>query len=254
MLYVYPLLLSLFTLTLTHALPTSPQPSAAASRPYSNHTFLAAHNSPFIGPLPQHNQNLNITEQLSLGIRFLQGQTHRSPTNESQLQLCHTSCALEDGGPLVQFLETVRGWLQENPGEVVSILLTNGDRVGVEMFGEAFRESGIEEMVFVPETGDSGAAVLPIEKWPSVEEMVGMGKRVVVFLGMYPQYPILSHVMSCPNADYNQTTAPTHPQPPTSSTNSPTSSKPPSAKQTPPSQTAASTDPPAPPRTAACTS
>ena len=183
--YLYPLLLlSLFTLTLTHALPNSPSPRSPSSRPYSNHTFLAAHDSPFIGPLPQHNQNLNITEQLSFGIRFLQGQAHRSPTNESQLQLCHTSCALEDGGPLVQFLETIGGWLLENPEEVVSLLLTNGDRVGVEMFGEAFRESGIEEMVFVPET-NGDAPVLPVERWPSVEELVGMGKRVVVFLGKF---------------------------------------------------------------------
>lgn len=191
--YLYPLLLSLFSLTLVHTLPTS------QSRPYSNHTFLAAHNSPFIGPLPQQNQNLNITQQLSFGIRFLQGQTHRSPTNDTQLQLCHTSCALEDGGPLVQFLETVRGWLLENPGEVVSILLTNGDRVGVEMFGEAFRESGIEEMVFVPETngGDGGDSVLPVERWPSVEELVGMGKRVVVFLGMHISLNIPCHTMRC---------------------------------------------------------
>ena len=187
-LHLYPLLLSLvtITITLTHALPTSPSPSQ--SRPYSNHTFLAAHNSPFIGPLPQQNQNLNITQQLSFGIRFLQGQTHRSPTNDTQLQLCHTSCALEDGGPLVQFLQTVRGWLRENPGEVVTILLTNGDRVGVEMFGEAFRESGIEEMVFVPET--NGDPVLPVESWPSMEELVGMGKRVVVFLGMLSLTPM----------------------------------------------------------------
>ena len=186
--YLYPLLLSLFIIAISHALPAS----QSQSRPYSNHTFLGAHDSPFIGPLPQHNQNLNITEQLSFGIRFLQGQAHRSPTNESQLQLCHTSCALEDGGPLVQFLETVRGWLLENPEEVVSILLTNGDRVGVEMFGEAFRESGIEEMVFVPET--NGDPVLPVESWPSMEELVGMGKRVVVFLGMYPS---ISYLMPC---------------------------------------------------------
>ena len=182
--YLYPLLLSLFIIAISHALPAS----QSQSRPYSNHTFLAAHNSPFIGPLPQQNQNLNITQQLSFGIRFLQGQTHRSPTNESQLQLCHTSCALEDGGPLVQFLETVGGWLLENPEEVVSILLTNGDRVGVEMFGEAFRESGIEEMVFVPET--NGDPVLPVESWPSMEELVGMGKRVVVFLGMLSLTPM----------------------------------------------------------------
>lgn len=98
----------------------------------------------------------------------------------------------------MQFLETVRGWLLENPGEVVSILLTNGDRVGVEMFGETFRESGIEEMVFVPETNGDDDSVLPVDGWPSVEELVGMGKRVVVFLGMYPHYPILCHPGPCP--------------------------------------------------------
>lgn len=179
----HPILFSLsflYILTLTHALPQpQPQQPQAKNRPYSNQTFLASHDSPFVGSLPQHNQNLNITAQLNLGIRFLQAQTHRAPGNETRLQLCHTNCALENAGPLVNYLRTVGSWLEGHPGEVVTLLLTNGDRVDVGVFGEAFVESGLEGVVFVP--GHNG---LGIGEWPSVEEMVGMGKRVVVFLGI----------------------------------------------------------------------
>lgn len=180
----YPLLILFtiaLTLTLTHAL-LSPQP-CQQSRPYTNHTFLGAHDAPFVGALPQQNQNLNVTAQLDLGIRFLQAQTHRSIDDpDTRLQLCHTSCLLEDAGSLEDFLRLVKGWLlvegQGHEREVVTLLLTNGDNVDVGLFARAFKGSGVDEMVYVPETNG-------LQGWPSIEEIVDMGKRVVVFLGMY---------------------------------------------------------------------
>lgn len=175
--FTFPLI---FLLTLTPTLANALEPPLN-TLPYPNLTLLAAHDSPFIGPRITQNQNLNVTAQLDLGIRFLQGQTHRAPDDEDRLQLCHSSCLLEDGGSLADFLRLVKGWLEENPGEVVTLLLTNGDRVGVEMFGGVFGEVGLDGLAYVP--GD-GNGVLPLNQWPSVQEMVDMGKRLVVFLGI----------------------------------------------------------------------
>lgn len=91
----------------------------------------------------------------------------------------------------MDFLKIVGSWLEGNPGEVVTLLLTNGDRVGVEMFGGVFGEAGLDGLAFVP--GGSGGGVLPMNEWPSVQEMVDRGKRLVVFLGM-PSPPAL-HIM-----------------------------------------------------------
>lgn len=181
--FIYPIL---FSLILTNALDPALQ-----TLPYSNLTLMGSHDSPFIGPHLTQNQNLNVTAQLDLGVRFLQGQAHRAPDDKNRLQLCHTSCVLEDGGSLVDFLKIVGSWLEGNPGEVVTLLLTNGDRVGVEMFGGVFGEAGLDGLAFVP--GGSGGGVLPMNEWPSVQEMVDRGKRLVVFLGM-PSPPAL-HIM-----------------------------------------------------------
>ncbi|KAJ9385387.1 hypothetical protein DTO063F5_4352 [Paecilomyces variotii] len=149
------------------------------TRQYSNISQIGAHDSPFIGDLPSDNQNLNITQQLDFGIRFLQGQTHKNL--EGELDLCHTSCLLEDGGSLVSFLQTVKGWMdvESNANEVVTLLLTNGDNVPVEEFGAAFESAGVKEDVFVP---DSSPGVLGLGDWPTLSDLIENGTRVVVFL------------------------------------------------------------------------
>lgn len=166
---------------LTTATPTCNGQPAFCDRQYSNITYLGAHDSPFVGPLPQHNQNLAVTAQLDLGIRYLQGQTHTIPTDDA-IRLCHTSCVLEDAGTLDSFLGTVRGWLEAHPDEVLTLLLTNGDGVPVSKFDEAFAAAGVKKYAFVPE---SASGPLPMGEWPTLKEMIGKGKRLVVFLGRW---------------------------------------------------------------------
>lgn len=160
--------------------------AAGVTPSYRNTTFIGSHDSPFTGPLPTQNQNLNVTSQLDLGIRFLQGQTHLNPTNDKELRLCHSSCFLEDAGTLLDFLGLVNGWLdvEENKNEVVTLLLTNGDNVDVSLFAQAFEESGLDKVAFVPsaENEDDGEG----DDWPSIEKMARDGTRLVVFLGMSP--------------------------------------------------------------------
>ena len=174
-------------------LPTACNGSPAfCDRKYSNITLVGAHDSPFVGPLAQHNQNIDVVKQLNLGIRFLQGQVHLSPrrtwTEENKtatsrpepvLELCHTSCFLEDAGTLEKYLATVKKWMdtEENANEVVTMLFVNWDAVGMDVFDQAFERSGIKKYVF-----DPGPKVLTINEWPSLMEMIYVGQRLVVFL------------------------------------------------------------------------
>lgn len=155
--------------------------SEYCSRSYSNITFVGSHDSAFVGELPQQNQNIDITAQLNMGIRYLQAQTHHSLLDKNVLELCHTSCLLEDAGTLESYLGTVKKFLDANANEVVTILLTNGDSVDITEFGKTFASSGIDSYAFVPSSNP-----LPIGDWPTLGELISSGKRLVVFLGIFP--------------------------------------------------------------------
>lgn len=146
--------------------------------PYSNVTFVGAHDSPFSsvdGNLPSDNQDLSVADILKLGIRYLQGQTHKNVAGD--FDLCHTNCLLLDAGTVVNFLGTVKTFLDSNPNEVVSILLTNGDNLDVSVFGSAFQNASIVDYAYVPPSNP-----LPIGSWPTLGDLIDSGKRLVVFL------------------------------------------------------------------------
>ncbi|OJJ47851.1 hypothetical protein ASPZODRAFT_24739 [Penicilliopsis zonata CBS 506.65] len=157
------------------------------SRKYSNVTFVGSHDAPFVGPLPQQNQNIDIPAQLELGIRFLQGQTHRRPITGT-LSLCHTSCLLEDAGSLTGFLERVKRWLDGHPREVVTLLLTNGDSVNIDEFAASFTASGITRYTFIPEINENNQTTTSTTTpnnaadWPTLDELILTNQRLVVFL------------------------------------------------------------------------
>ena len=175
--------------------------SEYCTRSYSNITFIGSHDSAFVGPLPQQNQNIDIKAQLDMGVRYLQVQTHRSIIDEDVIELCHTSCLLEDAGPLKEYLETIKTWLDANPNEVVSLLLTNGDSVPITEFGDTFSSSGIANYAYVP-----SANPLPITNWPTLGDMISSGKRLVVFLGKSHLSQIHRSYLETNNSE---TTAPT---------------------------------------------
>ncbi|CAG8015325.1 unnamed protein product [Penicillium salamii] len=154
--------------------------SEYCTRSYSNITFVGSHDSPFVGPLPQQNQNIDIKAQLDMGIRYLQAQTHHSVLDKKTLELCHTSCFLEDAGTLKKFLTTIKKWLDAHPNEVVTLLLTNGDSLSISEFGDTFSSSGITKYAYVPPSSP-----LAISDWPTMGDLISTGKRIVVFLGMF---------------------------------------------------------------------
>lgn len=143
-------------------------------RKYSNITFIGSHDSAFVGTSVADNQDISVADQLGQGVRFLQGQTH---IQNNTLHLCHTLCLLEDAGPLTDYLTTVRTFLDANPNEVVTLLLTNQEGQLGSSFDAAFQSSGAKNYAFVP-TGN-----LTLDQWPTLGQMISSGQRLVVFMG-----------------------------------------------------------------------
>ena len=139
-------------------------------------TFIGAHDSPFVGGTFDlaTNQGKDVTAQLDAGIHFLQGQTHLN--SDSDLHFCHTYCWLEDAGPVQNYLASVKSWMDNNPDDVITLLLTNGGNVGIEMFAKAFEDSKLDKYAYTPPHH------LSMSDWPTVGEMISNDTRLVVFL------------------------------------------------------------------------
>lgn len=70
-------------------------------------------------------------------------------------------------------------WLQNNPFEVISILIGNGDLVDVENFVAPLESSGIAELAFIP---PATSTPLTYSQWPTLGDLIEMGKRVVLYM------------------------------------------------------------------------
>ncbi|MCJ1460664.1 hypothetical protein MMC28_011046 [Mycoblastus sanguinarius] len=173
-------LLPILLLSSLSALPTHAQTACnghadLCSRQFSNITQIGTHDSAFVGTLPQDNQDVSVTAQLDAGIRFLQAQSHKDFSGT--LSLCHTSCLEEDAGSVASYLSTIKTWLDANPNEVVTLLLTNGDNVPVSMFDTAYTSSGLKSYAYTP-----ASSPLAIGAWPTLQELISAGTRLVAFL------------------------------------------------------------------------
>lgn len=161
------------------------------NRRYSNITQIGTHGSAFSGILPIANQNVDITAQLDSGIRFLQAQTHRNAFGT--LSLCHTSCMLSNAGSVQDYLKVVKEWLDAHPQEVVTLLLTNGDRIDISEFDHSFTASEIKPYGYVPRSSGNFFIDSAIDSWPTLGEMIASGKRLVTFVdyGSSSLYPYI---------------------------------------------------------------
>lgn len=145
------------------------------NRPYSKLTFVGAHDSPFVGDDMADNQNITIEAQLAMGVRFLQGQTHN---DEGIIKMCHTACFIRDAGSLEEMLVPIKAFLDTNPTEVVTLLLTNPDAFNGSDFDAVFKGVGLDKYAFAPE------GKLKTDQWPTLGEMIDRGERLVVFMGL----------------------------------------------------------------------
>ena len=147
------------------------------------------------------NQDIGIRDQLNLGIRGLMldiwewetpdrvlryvTEFDVSPEYEAFVRttleevnpprrgtfLCHNLCKL-GFTPLEQALAEIRAWLDENPNDVLVLLVE--DHVPVARINPALHRSGLERFVYVRESTDAA-------RWPTLEELVETDQRVLLF-------------------------------------------------------------------------
>jgi len=144
-------------------------------RSYGNVSFVGAHDSYSVGTNNlATNQDYDVTQQLTDGVRLLQMQAHQS---SDAIHLCHTSCFLYDGGTLADYLAKVKTWMTANPTEVVTLLIVNSDTIAPSSFDSVFQSAGLTNLSYVPP-----AASQPVSAWPTLGSMIGAGTRLVTFL------------------------------------------------------------------------
>ncbi|EXJ79159.1 hypothetical protein A1O3_08660 [Capronia epimyces CBS 606.96] len=158
----------------TNTVPCNGHPDFC-QRKFSNITYVAAHNSPFVrqGNLAA-NQQLDVESQLNDGIRMLQFQTHLV---NGTMYLCHTSCELLNAGTLEDYLSTVTKWLRAHPYDVVTVLMGNDDVVDPHNYTSPVIASGLIDFVYTPPT-----VPMPLDSWPTLAEMIFGNHRAVVML------------------------------------------------------------------------
>ncbi|KAJ3551406.1 hypothetical protein NPX13_g11370 [Xylaria arbuscula] len=162
------------------------------SQSYSNITHMGAHDSAFLRDASTSNsiagnQYYNATVALDAGIRLLQAQVHDS---NGTIELCHTLCSLLDAGSLQDWLGDIKYWMDNNPNEVVTLLIVNSDSFEVDEFGSVFEASGISDYGYTPD--GSG--------WPTLQTMIDANTRLVIFIASVDASSTYSYLL--PEFDY----------------------------------------------------
>lgn len=148
------------------------------SRQYNKITQLGAHDSPFLRDestsfSTSGNQFYNSTVQLEAGVRLLTAQVHSA---NGEWHLCHSTCDLLDAGTLSSWLGEVKGFLDDNPDEVVTILLVNSDSATAADLASQYEASGIDTYAYQPSTKSAS------NQWPTLQNMISSNKRLVNFV------------------------------------------------------------------------
>ncbi|KAF8919532.1 PLC-like phosphodiesterase [Mucidula mucida] len=147
------------------------------SRSYGNTSYLGSHDSFAISGdilALARTQEVSLTDQLNLGVRMLQAQSHM---DDGELKFCHTSCLLFDGGLVVNYLKTVKSWLDANPNEVLTFIFTNPEELSLTTIWQpVFEASGIASIAYIPPS-------TPVARgaWPTLGSLIDSGKRVLIF-------------------------------------------------------------------------
>ncbi|KAJ5126096.1 hypothetical protein N7448_005406 [Penicillium atrosanguineum] len=149
------------------------------SKSYGEITHLGAHDSPFVRDSSTSNsiagdQYYDTPTQLDAGVRMVTGQVHKS---NSEWRLCHTSCDLLDAGLLSAWLGDIKSWLDDNPNEVVTVLLVNSDSASASDLNTEFETANITDYAYQPDSLTSAPS-----SWPTLETMINNSTRLVVFV------------------------------------------------------------------------
>ena len=128
----------------------------------TTHNAMANAEDGFQGP----NQRRRIAVQLVDGIRGLMLDVH---LYAGRPHLCHAECELLGRRPLADGLTEIRAFLLSHPREVVTLILES--YVAAADIAAEMAATGLLDFVHTQELGRA---------WPSLEEMVTSGRRLVV--------------------------------------------------------------------------
>lgn len=92
-------------------------------------------------------------------------------------RLCHTLCQLYDAGSLVDFLTSLKTWLDGHPSDVVTLLLVNSDNANATTLAQQFLSASISSYGYIPPE-----ITQPIASWPTLQQMISSNKRLVTFI------------------------------------------------------------------------
>ncbi|KAI7706170.1 hypothetical protein KC353_g12413, partial [Hortaea werneckii] len=164
------------------------------NRAYNNVSHLGAHNSPFVRDESNDyslsgNQYFNSSTQLSAGVRLLTAQVQTND-DSGELHVCHTSCSLLDAGKLSDWLGEVNGWLEDNPNDVVTVLLVNGAGASANDLAAEYETAGIGDIAYTPTSSSSSSsastsasnAASSSSDWPTLQNLIDQGTRMVNFV------------------------------------------------------------------------
>ncbi|KAF5368630.1 hypothetical protein D9758_002322 [Tetrapyrgos nigripes] len=162
--------------------------SELCDRSYGNVTFIGAHDSYAVGVNNLAvNQDYDVTQQLTDGVRMLQMQAH---DNSGTIQLCHTSCGLFNGGTLEDYLKKVKTWMDANTNDVVSLLIVNIDNLPATQFDSIFKAAGLDSLSYSP-----SSASLTASGWPTLGEMIDKGTRLVTFIDNTADFSTVPYII-----------------------------------------------------------
>ncbi|KAF2179345.1 hypothetical protein K469DRAFT_596378 [Zopfia rhizophila CBS 207.26] len=153
------------------------------NKAYNNITHLGTHDSPFLRNnstsfSTSGNQYYDSVTQLDAGVRLLSAQVHKSNGTDGSTQwhLCHTSCDLLDAGTLSSWLGKIKGWMDNNPNDVVTVLLVNSDNASPAELGAEFQSSDIDQYAYTPSSSSAP------QTWPTLQSLISNGTRLMTFV------------------------------------------------------------------------
>ncbi|KAG0325147.1 hypothetical protein BG004_003289, partial [Podila humilis] len=150
---------------------------ALCAKPYNQLVSACTHNAYAYYPpgALAANQVNDIPTQLKDGIRAFMLDAYNLPSGATDdIQLCHTACALLDGGPLSKTLGQIKAFMDKNPNEVITILWENSQNLTPARFQTVYTASGLAAFSHTQKPGDAA--------WPTLQQMITSGKRLVSFI------------------------------------------------------------------------
>ena len=82
-----------------------------------------------------------------------------------------------DAGTLSDWLGDIKTWLDNNPSEVVTILLVNSDDATAEDFAAEYTAANIESYTYTPPSTTTAPS-----EWPTLQNLIDNGTRLLTFV------------------------------------------------------------------------